>query len=298
MSALFTHYEYGKEVLNKLSDKQKDEINNNIDYYNMFNQGWDNLFYYLPKWHKIKKIGLNAHKNNVDNFFKNMIIYIKENNLEDNSMYTNMVYGFINHYVMDNIIHPYVNYLVKSINMPHSKIEFMLDSKIRKDNKNSYFRVAIPKIKNNKEFTNYLDLLFLKTYGVKNIGKKFIKSHNISYYLYRYFINDKHGIKRFIYKLFWFIKPTEDNKLYEFTYYYKIFDKRILNEERNIWNHPKKKNEKYNYSFNELYNYSIDIAVKLNNIAYNIIHNNDNINKLISLIKIVDTNNIDKLLKK
>ena len=53
MSALHTHYKHGNDVLKKLYKKQQLEINTNNNYYNMFNQGFDNLYYYLFNWNII-----------------------------------------------------------------------------------------------------------------------------------------------------------------------------------------------------------------------------------------------------
>ena len=45
MPALYTHYTFGNDVLSKLTKKDQEKIKENILYYNMFNQGFDNLFY-------------------------------------------------------------------------------------------------------------------------------------------------------------------------------------------------------------------------------------------------------------
>ena len=73
-------------------------------------------------------------------------------------------------------------------------------------------------------------------------------------------------------------------------------DERILNKEKNTWHHPKDENETYNYSYDELYNISLRICVKLNKIAYEVLHNNRNIDDLINNIKLINLKSIQELL--
>ena len=296
MPALFTHYNIGRDILNKLDKNIQNEINSNIKYYDMYNQGFDNLFYYPIHWKYYKNFAIKAHSKNILEFFTNMINFIKINNLENRSDLTTMVYGFINHYTVDTIIHPFINYQVKYLNIPHSRIEFMLDSRTNNKHKSDIYNTVMPRLKFKKELINLIDYTFDKTYKEKSIGKKFNLSHNNSYYIYRYFINDKLGFKTFCYKIIDFIIPFKELKLHEFTLFFKEFDDRILNNDKILWHHPKNKKETYNYSFNELYNFSLNICLKLNTIAYEVLHNNRNIDDLINLIKIINIKNIQDII--
>jgi hypothetical protein len=295
MPALFTHYKLGQDVLNNTKKEIKDEIQSNIKYYNMFNQGWDNLYYHFPKWDYYKHVGYMSHDQKVKLFFKNAIKYIKDNKLENNSKYTNLLYGIINHYVMDTIIHPYINYQVKSLKINHTKIEYMLDNWIREDKNNKIYKTIIPKIKFDKEYITYINYIYKNTYNLDNMGKVWNRSHNNGYILYRYFINDRIGIKTFLYRIVDLFNPSKF-KFHENTFRINMFDKRLLNIDKKEWNHPKNKSEKYNYSYEELYNYSLKICIKLNNIIYNIFHNNKNVNYLLNYIDKININNIQELL--
>ena len=296
MPALHTHYKFGQDVLNKLNKKLQNNIKSNIGYYNMFNQGFDNLYYYLTNWKYYRTFGIQAHKHNIDLFFENIFNFIKDNKLENNSEITNIIYGFINHYTLDTLLHPYINYQVKNLNIPHTKIEFMLDSNLTNDNSSSFYKILIPKMKFPNKLIELLNEAFEKTYKEKNVGKIFNKSHNLGYYIYRYFINDKYGIKTFLYKIIDFIIPKKDIKFSKNTFYSKQFDERLLNSEKNIWNHPNNKIETYNYSFNELYNLAIEICTKLNNDAYEVLNNRKDLEELINNIKSINLKNIQKLL--
>lgn len=294
MPALYTHYVFGQDVLNNLDKNIQKDIKDNITYYNMFNQGFDNLYYYHYKWNFYKTLGIKAHKKKIDIFFENTFKFIKENSLENDSTITNFIYGIINHYTLDTLLHPYINYQVSNLNIPHSKIEFMLDRNIWNNEKNSFFKVLIPKLKFNSNLINLINYVFKNTHNIDNIGKAFNRSHNNGYYIYRYFINDKLGIKTYLYKIVDFITPFKDIKLHENTFYMKKFDERLLNKEKLSWHHPNNKDEIYNYSLEELYNISLKISLKLNNLAYEILHNKKDTKELISLIKLINLKNISQ----
>ena len=297
MPALYTHYTFGQNVLNKVNKNLQKEIKENIDYYNMFNQGFDNFYYYHFKWQYYRDFGIRCHKKKIDLFFTNAINYIKENNLQDNSICTNMIYGIINHYTLDTIIHPFINSQVDNLNIPHTKIEFIIDSYLYKyisNDKwhNSLYKTLIPKLKFNNDLINLLDYTFLNTHNEEHIGKIFNRSHNNGYYIYRYFINDYYGIKTKIYRIIDFILRRDDNFFSNTTFRIKESNDEILNMNKNTWHHPSNKEKTYNYSLEELYIYSLKNAVKLNNLAYKVIHNKEDINKLINEIKQINLDNI------
>ena len=295
MSALYTHYKFGNDVLEKLSNHQQKTIKKEIKYYNMFNQGFDNLYYYLPKWKYYRNFGINAHKKKVALFFEELVLYIKENKLENDSIITSMLYGIINHYTLDTLIHPYINYQVKNLDIPHTKIEFMLDGRLKDI---ATYQILIPKLKFNKNLINTIDTLFEHVHNEKNIGKIFNISHNLGYYVYRYFINDKTGIKTAIYRLIDFLIPFKDIKFYQNTFYTKKIDERILNTDKENWHHPNNKNDLYNYSYDQLYEVAINIATKTNKLAYQVLSNKKNCSELIKTIKLIDLKNIPELLKR
>lgn len=263
----------------------------------MFNQGFDNLFYYPIHWHYYKDFAIKAHTKNISLFFSNMLNYIIKNNLTNNFELINMVYGFINHYTLDTIIHPFINYQVKNLEISHTKIEFSLDSKISENFNNRIYKEIISRFHFSKELTNALDYIFLKTYNEKNIGKIFNRSHNNDYYIYRYFVNDKKGYKTKLYKIVDFILHNKKFRLQDNTFYVKNFDERILNFEKQKWHHPNNKKEIYNYSYDELYNYCIIICTKLNTLAYKVLHNNYNSQKLVKNIAKISIKNIPELLE-
>ncbi len=296
MPALWTHYKFGLDLLNNINKELKNEIESSINYYNMFNQGFDNLYYYPIHWNYYRNMAVRAHKKNIDKFFDNMITYILDNKLEDNSDLTNMVYGFINHYTVDTIIHPLVNYQVKHLNISHTKIEFSLDSPIANNYKKKDYKKVIPRLRFSKKLIGLINWTFEKTYGEKKIGKIFNRSHNNDYYIYRYFVHDSKGRKTKFYSFIDKIVRKKELNLQDNTFYIKNFDERILNKNKETWHHPKDITKEYNYSYEELYDYSIIICTKLNEMAYQVLHNKKDKDILVQLIKRISINNIQEFL--
>ena len=296
MPALYTHYYFGQEVLQELEKKDNKiakEIKENINYYNIFNQGFDNLYYYLFKWTKYRTFGIRCHKRNIPLFFKAVINLYNLSDLvnheEDNSILTNMVYGFINHYTLDTIIHPFINYQTDNLNIPHTKMEFMIDGYLYKQDHlkwhNNIYKTLIPVLKFPTNLNNLINYTFLNTYKEDNIAPIFNKSHNFGYFIYRYFINDNTGIKTFFYKFFDLFLIKQNFKFSQNTFNIKVWDNNILNNEHNKWHYPDRKEKIYKYSFLELYDISFKKCVKLNKLAYLVIHDKEDINKLLEEIE-------------
>ena len=301
MPTLYFHYKFGHHILKNLDSKNKKLITDNIKYYDMFNQGFDNLYYYPFKWNYYRKFGVRCHKKNLDNFFESLFSYIKTNNLNNNALAISLVSGFINHLVLDSLFHPYINYQVKNLKIPHCKIEYLFDFYIYNLEystkwPNKIYKTLIPKVKFSNSLNELLDEVFYNTYQEDNISKVFKKSHNFSYYLYRYLISDVHGIKAFLYKFIDLLTPKKDIKFSETTFYNKGFTKELLNREKNNWHHPRNKKEIYNYSLDELYDISFSIALKLNKLALEILSNQKDIQEFTNLIKFLDIKNTLKFL--
>ena len=297
MPTLYTHYSLGNEVLNKVNKKLKTSVLENKKYYDMFNQGFDNLFYYHFKWSYYRKFAVKAHKNKIEEFFTNTICYLKENNLIDNSICTNFLYGFINHYTLDTIMHPLINYQKKALNIPHTKIEYMFDGYLLKFYHdtwhNSIYQTLIPKVKFDKTLINLIDNVFMTTHHVNKIGKIFKKSHRNGYYIHRYFICDNKKIKHPLYHFIDILTPKKDIRLCENTFCLQEYDNNILNAEHKPWLFE---DNTYNYSLTDLYNAGIKIATKLNNLAFQVLHNQKEITELITLISKIHVKNIQELL--
>ena len=135
MPALYTHNIFAKKIYMNLNPKIKNTFKTKKNLYEIFSQSFDFLYYYnflsLKPGKKIRKFGRYCHRNKTQAYLINMISYIKKNKLYNKSDILAYLYGSINHYVLDTIMHPYINYLSKlpknNIAM-HTKIEFDIDA--------------------------------------------------------------------------------------------------------------------------------------------------------------------------
>ena len=271
MAGTITHSFFAEDMSKKIKFNNK-YINN----LKAFSQGHDMYFFIIKKRKNGKKIGNYFHNNNTKDFFINMINYIKDNNLYNNDEILSYLYGYINHYVLDKNIHPYVRYkcgiFKKSkpetykYNAKHADLENYLDSyliytrehilpgKYKSQN-------CLKPYKFSKELKDLIDYTFLKTYDFKNASKKYEFGIRKACFEYALLRNDSFGIKR---KIYYFVDRFTSNKAYKFhpvslaypigTYYY------LLNLDHKTWNHPMDKNEKYNYSVIDIYNNSLKEA--------------------------------------
>ena len=90
MPSLYVHYKFGEDVLTKLPKNLKAKINSHKTLYHIFNQGNDNLYYYIFKLSYYRNLGIKFHHNKIDVFFANAFLYLKENPQVDSGI----IYAF------------------------------------------------------------------------------------------------------------------------------------------------------------------------------------------------------------
>lgn len=278
MPSTITHSYFSIDVYNKLDSKYKKNIN--LNKLKVFAQGPDIYYFYNfligKKAKKIYSIGDIIHKNNIDNYFYNIIKYIKDNDLYDNEEIKSYLYGIVCHYILDTNIHPYIIYHTgiynKNIkethkyNGKHQEMEYYLDcyiiDKYEKINHKKYKMYKILNIKLNKSLKELINITNKKTYNINNTFYYYNKSLKYMYLFFKYINYDKYGIKRKIYKIIDKILNNHLIKLEELSYHIENYEYiKYLNTNKTTWNHPSS-NKEYNYSFNELYNISIDKCIK------------------------------------
>lgn len=218
-----------------------------------------------------KKLKKDPHNEDTQAFFLNMVKYIKENNLIEDSSVLALLYGHIAHYFFDVNVHPLIFYTdngSKQVGVipNHHLIEGYLDSYLAKkvldkdimDIKSSYFNkikltsLKIMKLLNNVYGKVYNDSTIIKAYQkllfLFSMLEDFIKNGSIS--------------KKMLIKF---------SKFKEFMNINKLDYNDFHNESKEIYQNPIT-GEKHNESFMELYNKSIDMTIdaliKVNNYLY------------------------------
>lgn len=126
MPTTYTHYKFGKDVMNALPRPLQKIISENRELYDIGLHGPDILFYYrfFMKNH-VNQQGYELHDLPADRFFKNALQVIEKS--EDKGAAQAYVYGIICHFALDSECHKYVEKMIQVSGISHSEIEMELD---------------------------------------------------------------------------------------------------------------------------------------------------------------------------
>lgn len=298
MAGTITHAYFANDVFNKLDVKIKKNLESYKENLKTYGQGHDIFFFTTNFFNfaKQKKIANYMHKNKTKDFFINMITYIKDNKLEKNYEIISFLYGYICHYCLDLTVHPYITYKcgifkkgkkeTYKYNSKHSDMESYIDAYMIKKRENiepNKFKVYkfCFNTRVSNELSKMIDYVYKKTYNFDHISlyiKQGIFNMKILYKILRY---DPHRIKKHIYNFIDNILPNNIKKIYPISYAYILNnDEYYLNLNNKKWNHPRYKNEVYNYSFLDLYNNALDLAISIINHVNCVLYGKNNIKYL------------------
>lgn len=131
------HYLFGVHSYRKMSEDTivKRAVKNNRGSYKLGLLGPDIFFYYATEVMAARKnIGSRMHTTRTDAFLKNMITYVDLHKGRAREIGISYLCGFLSHYVVDCICHPYVywmtDYLHKEINYLEKHFRFESDMDI------------------------------------------------------------------------------------------------------------------------------------------------------------------------
>lgn len=126
MPTTYTHYRFGEDVLNALPSPLREEILPYRGLYDIGLHGPDLLFYYKAlSGNPVSRTGFTMHERPGYEFFhtaKQPLLTMQPP--EPGLAY---LYGFICHFALDSICHPYVEQQVRKTGITHSEIEAELD---------------------------------------------------------------------------------------------------------------------------------------------------------------------------
>ena len=306
MPSITTHNIFAKDVMRKLNDREKNRFINSTNTYLTFSQSHDYLFYYTfgKNSKEIRNFGHYAHRHNTQDYIINIIKNIKKNKLENNPEILAYLYGTITHYVLDSNCHPYIFYKTgvyrkKEKNTRkyfggHNKIEKDLDAiyykkETGKDyNQCNITKEIIGKTIFSKELVNLINIVYEDTYNKKDIGKYYLKGIKDAKIINTLVVNDRFGLKKLLYKLIDLLINKNQSYISTYSTYIKNPNTDYLNTEKKEWNHPCLPNLKYNYSFEELYNMSINKTVKIIRVINKVLYENKDINDILQYIPNLD----------
>ena len=281
MPSSMTHGYFCEDVYKNVNASVKNKLKDHINYFKVFGQGPDPYFFYdfhlSKKSRQVHEINRCMQHTNINKHFIKLINYINENSYYSNRQVMAYLYGQLSHFVLDSTAHPYIIYYTGvydkddsstyKYNGLHEEMEYYIDCYLIWKRE----KVLPKKFKVYKElfdidfFDNELkiciDDVVKSVYNFNNVGNIYFKSLKDMKKFYYVFNYDRFGIKKFVYSIMDIICGNMCVKKKELSFNVDPLSKiYYLNDDKTVWNNPCDKNEKYNLSFEELYNKALNKA--------------------------------------
>ncbi len=277
MPATATHSFFVKDVYDILPDTICEELD--LEKCKMYGQGIDSLKFYnlfsIFPGKRFRHFQGYFHENQSQEFFCNLIKYIKDNRINDKDTLS-FLFGFICHYAIDSTIHPYVVYRTGKFekdkpstykyNNIHAFMETFIDNDMiqRRMSMNPYkfnfsdFCFDISPFSN--DLKKSIDYTFYNTFQISNMSSIYYKSLKQMKWAIQIFRRDRFGIKKFFYKLADTFTPRNCFRFEAISYHYPLDDKHnYLNINHTLWRNPCVYNKTSTESFLDLYLMSIKL---------------------------------------
>ncbi len=278
MPATVTHAYFAKDIFDILPEEIKKNLN--LRRCKMFGQSTDSLMFYnlfsiLPG-NSIRKFQNYFHSNQSQEFFINLLRFIKDNNINDIDTYSFLV-GFICHYALDSTLHPFIIYKTGYFNKKdkttfkynniHSFMETFLDNDMIKRRekcnpyKFNYGKFCFDNRIFSSDLNRTINYAFYNTFKIKNMSNIYYKSLKQMKVALMLFRRDPYGVKKNIYKLIDTFTTSGTFRLEAVSYFYPLKDKHnFLNTNKNLWRNPTTYDMTSNESFVDLYIKAIKLA--------------------------------------
>lgn len=181
MPAAYAHYRFGKEVIDCLPFVYRKPIEKYRELFDIGLHGPDILFYYKSlSSNSINQTGYALHEKPAAEFFEQAAgVYKTSENPEALRAY---LYGFICHFALDSVCHPYIEKMLHECGLSHSELETELERYFMlKDNLNPMEYIPIQHIHATDEAGNVIAPCFppLTSNDIKASLKGMILSHRL-----------------------------------------------------------------------------------------------------------------------
>lgn len=279
MPATAVHAYFAQDLNDILPKEIKNKLD--VDRLKTFGQSTDSLMFYnlfsiLPG-KKIRDFQKYFHTNKTQDFFVNLINYIKENDYTEDIDVNSFLVGTICHYVLDSTVHPYIYYKTGYFNKNdkstykynnvHTFMETFLDNDMikRRESINPYkfniSKFSFDTSKFSNELKDTIKYTFKETFDVDNMDKiyyKSLKQMRNSIFIFR---QDRYGIKKFFYKLADTFTSKRVFRFEAISYHYPLNDRHnFLNENHKLWRNPCDYSLTSEESFLDLYLRALKLA--------------------------------------
>ena len=212
MPGFRSHYFFGDMSLSDLSDAPEFILERRT-VYNLGEQGPD-IFFYSPQAHALypKNVGFLMHKENVMQFFQNLLLTRESfGDKEDLEIADAYICGFMGHYTLDTVCHPYIHFRSDKKKYLHEftkgfGIHVLLETDIDNDNVRHFLHCEPSDFNNwdtikvsarEREVVSLLlENAIALTYPDNTVKRRHIKSAiSFSRTLFHW-MHDRHGIKK------------------------------------------------------------------------------------------------------
>lgn len=279
MPATAVHAYFAQDLNDILPKEIKNKLD--VDRLKTFGQSTDSLMFYnlfsiLPG-KNIRDFQKYFHTNKTQEFFINLINYIKENDYTEDIDVNSFLVGAICHYVLDSTVHPYIYYKTGYFNKNdkstykynnvHTFMETFLDNDMikRRESINPYkfniSKFSFDTSKFSNELNDTIKYTFKETFDVDNMDKiyyKSLKQMKNSIFIFR---QDRYGIKKFFYKLADTFTSKRVFRFEAISYHYPLNDRHnFLNENHKLWRNPCDYSLTSEESFLDLYLRALKLA--------------------------------------
>lgn len=294
MPASVSHSYFANDVYDILSDDIKQRLL--LPSTKMFAQSTDALLFYrlfsLRPGKQIRSLQKTFHKSKTQEFFLSVISYMKEHQLQEDKDTCSFLVGFITHYVLDMIVHPFVFYKTGCFkkNVPssykynglHTFMETYIDNYLIKKRENiNPYTFSVSKFcfdikKFSLPLTQTIDQAFSSVYQVPNMGGIYYQSLKDMKFSIRAFREDRYGIKRAIYKILDTFMPKNVLRFESISYHYPMNDHHdFLNFKHELWRNPTTYSITSRDSFYDLYIKALKTAKKIIEDTFSYLNGND-----------------------
>ena len=198
------------------------------------------------------------HIKDTRKYFKTLIKLIKQNKLQDNSEAMAFLYGQLDHFILDMIMHPLIYYMTEEIPKehlmdPHGIVENLIDDYVidKYDRKDEvyYHKITI----NSRKLAKIINNAYERVYHTKNVSLKY----NMGMILMNIYDSLIRRDKLFLAKSVMKLINLGDIS------YHKDYKKVLpyLNLEHNLWLDPETGEEHYE-SFDNLWEKASEVALE------------------------------------
>ena len=292
MPATYTHHTFAKDFYGLLNSDIKNKLDENTLL--VFTQSFDILFFYDYA------LGSFAHRNYVNDYFRNILVTMKENDFYENEQAMSYLYGSLCHYLLDSIAHPFIFYKTgvyqkndKSTyqyQYQHTKMEAMLDAIIYEERNHRSIKHAslgnevLPKIKFDDFLSQLLNEVFKKTFQREQASLLFKKGLINYRFIVKHVFVSQFGIKYYFTYLLAKMHIPIFAKYLNYLYYINELDYSYLNLNHDEWCYPVDDEKTSQYSFYDLYDISLKKAIELSEDIYNYFYGTMNIESVLEKI--------------